>query len=87
MRHIKAVLFRALVLGTVFFINYSQAQSGYAVTERGADYQVLQKTTVEHGTNRLHRYTELVSGMHYKNADGQWMESKVLIELFPLGAK
>jgi hypothetical protein len=87
MRHIKAVLFRALVLATVFFINHSHAQSGYAVTERGADYQVLQKNTVEHGTNRIHRYTELASGMHHKDANGQWMESKKLIESFPQGAK
>jgi len=29
----------------------ARAQSGYVVTERGADWNVLQKTTVENGTN------------------------------------
>lgn len=77
----------AVVLATAFIINHSHAQSGgdYAVTERGPDWKVLQKTTVENGTNRIHRYTELATGMHYKNASGQWAESREQITILPNG--
>lgn len=70
MRYIQTIGFRAFVLAAVFAASYSHAQSSYTVTERGADYKVLQKTTVEHGTNRVHRYTELATGMNYTNASG-----------------
>jgi hypothetical protein len=86
----------AVILATAFIINHSRAQSGqavaatppspgYAVTERGADYKVLQKTTVENGTNRIHKYTELATGLNYQNAQGQWQESKEEITLLPTG--
>ena len=77
----------AVILATVFTINHSHAQAGdYTVTERGPDWRVMQKTAVENGTNRVHRYTELATGMHYKNASGQWVESKELIEVISGGA-
>ena len=63
-----------------------QAQTtGYTVTGRGADYKVLQKTTVENGTNRIHQYTELATGLNYTNASGQWVESKEQITILPQG--
>ena len=41
------------------------APTAYGVVEQGANYRVWQKTTVENGTNRVHRYTELASGLNY----------------------
>jgi hypothetical protein len=61
------------------------AQSSYTVTERGADYRVLQKTVVEHGTNRVHKYTELTTGLNFKNNYGQWTEAKEQITILPTG--
>jgi len=57
------------------------------VAERGEDYKVLQKTTVEHGTNRVHKYTELATGLNYKNSYGQWIESQEQITIQPNGAR
>lgn len=53
----------------------------YAVTARGAHHRVWQKTTYEIGFNgqavpRLHQYTELATGLHFKNEQNQWVESK-----------
>ncbi len=53
----------------------------YAVTARGAHHRVWQKTTYEIDFNgqavpRLHQYTELATGLHFKNEQNQWAESK-----------
>jgi hypothetical protein len=64
----------------------ASSDTPYAVTERGANYRILQKSTIENGTNRVHRYTELAAGLHYKNAQGQWVESKEEIEVYAKGA-
>src|SRR5882724_386087 len=61
------------------------SQTPYTVTERGADYRVMQKTTVEGGTNRIRRYTELATGMNFTNATGQWTESKEEITILSQG--
>ena len=85
MKHIHVVLLPIFVLAVVT-PNISHAQnSGYAVTERGANYKVLQKTTVEHGTNRVHQYTELATGLNYQNGYGQWTESQEQISILPTG--
>lgn len=60
-------------------------KSACLVVERGPDWRVLQKNTVEHGTNCVHRYTELASGMHYTNASGQLVESQEQITVLPQG--
>ena len=50
------------VLGGLAFVlaivthNIHAQTTDYTVTSRGADYKVLQKTTVENGTNRIHQY-------------------------------
>jgi len=75
----------ACVLATGFIIHSSRAQSGYAVTERGPDYKVLQKTTVENGTNHVHRYTELATGMNYTNASGQLVETQEKVTILSTG--
>lgn len=86
MKHSFAVLGLALVLATAFTADLARAQStGFAVTQRGADWRVLQKTTIEHGTNRVHRYTELATGMNYTNSYGQWTEASEQITLLPTG--
>ena len=63
----------------------SARPDSYQIVERGADYKVLQKTTLEHGTNRLHRYVELATGMNYTNAAGRWLEAKEQITILPTG--
>ena len=61
------------------------AQSGYTVTERGLDWKILSKTTVENGTNRVNRYVELATGLNYTNASGQLTEAKEQIFILPGG--
>jgi archaellum component FlaF (FlaF/FlaG flagellin family) len=84
MNRISAILLPALVwVGTASSVN-SSAQD-FTVTERGANCNVLQKTTIENGTNCVHRYTELATGLNYTNASGQWVESKEQISILPNG--
>ena len=52
------------------------SSNSFTVTDRGADYRVLEAITVENGTNKVQRYTELATGMNYTNASGQWTESE-----------
>jgi hypothetical protein len=87
MKNIHAILLRVFILAVSLFIpGRSQAQAGgYAVTERGADYAVHQKTTVEHGTNRVHQYVELATGLNYTNSSGQLVPSKEEIDVLPNG--
>lgn len=86
MTYMQSVCFRAFVLSAIFTVTNSHAQSdSYAVTERGADYAVHQKTTLENGTNRVHKYTELATGLNYTNASGQLVESKEEIDALPQG--
>ena len=74
----------AFVLASITTLNL-HAQTDYTVTERGLDFKVLEKTTVENGTNRVHRYTELATGLNYTNASGQLTESKEQITIQPGG--
>jgi len=75
----------ALALAMLTVTSIQAQTGGYAVTERGPDYKVLQKTVLENGTNRVHRYTELATGMNYTNASGQWMEAQEQISVLPGG--
>jgi hypothetical protein len=64
MKNTSASLGRAGVLAGILLhstLNLSAQSGGYAVTERGPDFKALEKTTVDHGTNRVHRYTELAN--------------------------
>ncbi len=85
---IKSIL-RGLALVLACIILHSSfrlwAQGNYTVAERGPDWKVLQKTTVENGTNRIHRYTELATGLNYTNASGQLVESSEQITLLASG--
>jgi hypothetical protein len=89
MRNRQSIYLRALVLATIFTVCRSHAQpsatgvssrsdGSYAITERGLDWRVMSKTTLEHGTNRVHQYVELATGLNYTNRFGQLTESKVL---------
>jgi hypothetical protein len=84
MRYIQKLL-PVFVIAVAIIPDFSRAQNGYAVTERGADYRVLQKTTIENGTNYVHQYTELATGLNYTNSYGQWTESKEEIDILPNG--
>jgi hypothetical protein len=85
MKRTRIVQLSALILAAITFPMFSRAQSGYSVTERGPDWKVHQKTTVENGTNRVHSYTELATGLNYQNSYGQWTESKEQITILPGG--
>lgn len=61
------------------------------VVERGANHRIWQWEVYEQGPNgavypKIHKYTELATGMHYKDASGQWQESQELIESYAGGA-
>jgi hypothetical protein len=62
----------------------------YAAVERGANHRVWQRTTYEKTASgqtipRIHKYTELATGLHFQK-DGQWVESKAEIEILASGA-
>jgi hypothetical protein len=87
MKRTCAILLPAVVLAVAITPDFSNAQdTGYAVTERGPDYAVHQKTVVEHGTNRVHQYTELATGLNYTNSYGQLVESREEIDILPNGS-
>ena len=75
----------AFVLAISTTINLSAQTGDYAVTERGPDYQILQKTSVENGTNRIYRYTELATGLNYTNTSGQLVPAQEQITILPTG--
>src|SRR5579859_6320069 len=67
------------------------APTAYRVVDIGANHQIWQRETYAQAPNgkivtHVHKYTELATGMHYKNADGQWVDSQELIEPSPNGA-
>src|SRR5262245_38644029 len=62
------------------------APSDYSIVERGPHHRIWQRVLLE--TNRLGKilattnsYTELQTGMHWKNARGQWVESSTDIQV------
>jgi hypothetical protein len=64
------------------------APGDYAITERGSHHRVWSRVSYE--TNRQGRvwartnaYTELATGMHYRNERGEWTESVPGFELEP----
>jgi len=64
--------------------------TAYTVIDRGANHRVWEKTSYKLGPKgvaipKKHRYTELATGMHYLK-NGQWVESKEVIEPFKTGA-
>ena len=65
--------------------------SSYTVVERGVNDRVWQRTVYESGsdgklTSHSSGYTELATGMHYKDPQtGEWLESKEQIEINPNG--
>lgn len=94
MKRTQAFLFPALILAAVIIPHTSHAQSGgpgypqwggYAVTQRGANYAVHQKTTLENGTNHVHKYIELATGLNYTNSQGKLVESREQIDVLPNG--
>ena len=63
----------------------------FAVVDTGSNHRKWQREVFEKApdgriVSRIHQYTELAAGMNYKNAQGQWVESKETIEAFPQGA-
>ena len=65
--------------------------TAYAVVERGANYQVWEKTRYHLAPDgsvvaRKHHYTEMASGLNYQNARGQWVAAQEIIEPYSSGA-
>jgi len=65
------------------------ADTPWAITLRGANQRVWQKTTYEKLPSgkivpHVQQYTELATGMHYWQ-NGQWVESKEQINILPNG--
>jgi hypothetical protein len=86
MKYIRVVLLPASILAAVLLPDLLHAQpAGFAITQRGADWRVLSKTTVENGTNHIHQYTELATGLNYTNSYGQLVESKEQITILSTG--
>ena len=87
----KIIIIRRLLTGCVLACSltsniHAQNAGGYAVAESGANYRVWQKTTVENCANRIHRYTELGSGLNYRDpVSGQWRPSREQIDLLSPG--
>ena len=64
--------------------------TAYAVVARTANSRTWERTVYERGTNgqavaRKSRYTEIGGGLHYWS-NGQWLESKEEIRVYPQGA-
>ena len=60
------------------------------MAQRDANSRVWERTTYEQAPNghvipHVHKYTELATGLNYKNAQGQWVESKEEINILPNG--
>jgi hypothetical protein len=58
-----------------------QTPSAYSIIERGQSYNIWEKTALEIGQAGQsvpvkHRYTELASGLNYKDANGSWISSQ-----------
>jgi hypothetical protein len=84
-RFLQTVSVRTLVLALICLVTTSRAQpSGYAITRQGADWRVLSQTRLEHGTNRIHSYTELATGLNYQK-NGQWVSASEHIDILPDG--
>ncbi len=63
----------------------------FRVVDRGANHKVWQRETYEKSPagnviTHVHKYTELATGMHYQDANGQWAESSETIEIQPDGS-
>jgi hypothetical protein len=62
----------------------SPQDTEYAVVERGADYNIWQKTNYITGPDgqvesRVHKYTELGTGLNFVNSQGQFVASQEII--------
>ena len=67
------------------------APTAYRVATHDANSRVWQRETYELGAKgqvvtRVHKYTELCSGLYYQDAKGHWQESQEQIESYPAGA-
>jgi hypothetical protein len=88
--HMNAPLMLA-VLFLVIFRSPAHAATR-DVVERGSFHRTIEETRtvvdkVGHSSVKRSRYTEIASGMHYRNAKtGQWEESRAVFEVGPKGA-
>jgi hypothetical protein len=82
----KAFMKTSTIVVVLLASSLLSIQAQYQVVENGANYRVLQKPTVENGTNRVRRYTEMASGLNFQNpTTGQWTEAQEQISIQPQG--
>ena len=67
------------------------SESGFSISERGSHHKVWERTELVPAPDgqmmELKRsYTELATGMHFKNDKGEWEESEAKIDLLPNNA-
>jgi hypothetical protein len=67
-----------------------KSEQGFSIIERGPHHRIWERTEYEMVSDdelipHRHRYTELATGMHYREGD-QWLESQEKIEILPNNA-
>ena len=65
--------------------------TAYTIVSQDANKQIWEKTSYELAPNgsavpKIHRYTEMASGLNYMNSEGQWVPSQEIIEPSANGA-
>lgn len=85
MKSIAIILGPSLAPNLLLAVAPAARSGDYAVTERGTDYNAWQEITVENGSNCLHQYVELATGLNYVNSSGQLVPALEQITLLPDG--
>jgi hypothetical protein len=70
--------------------NQVPAPTDYAVIKQDGDSRVWERTVYEKSASgqiipHTHRYTELATGLNYKDANGNWQAAKEEIDILPDG--
>ena len=68
-----------------------KAPTPYQIVETGANHRVWQRETYEQGPNgktvtKIHKYTEVASGMNYQDGTGKWIPAQETIGTTSSGA-
>jgi len=90
MNYMKTSLLWALCTVSISTFAADLAPSAYQVVNRDAnsrvwERQVVTRTASGQATTNIQRYTELATGLNYKDTNGQWVASRPQITLTPRG--
>ena len=81
----SSIVLLALALVTSQITFTVSASPAYQVVARGPDWRVLQGSTLINGTNFIHRYVEIATGLCHTNSYGQLVDSSEQITILPTG--